>query len=56
MRYLVLILVTLLIAACSTFYFNAPELKSACKAGVQDYDDGTVNFHCFAKGKPSETH
>jgi hypothetical protein len=31
---------------CTTFSFNESGLRRACKSGVADYDDGSVNFHC----------
>lgn len=53
MKYFVLIIL-LLIAACSSLQMNGPEVRKACKSGVLEYDDGTVSFKCDAKEKDND--
>ncbi len=36
----------LLFGACTTFNANENGLRRACKSGVAEYDDGSMNFRC----------
>lgn len=36
----------LLFGACTTFNANENGLRRACKAGIAEYDDGSMNFKC----------
>jgi hypothetical protein len=39
----------LLFGACSSFQQNERALRSACKSGVEQYDDGQTSFTCYKK-------
>lgn len=36
----------LLFGACTTFNANENGLRRACKSGIAEYDDGSMNFRC----------
>ena len=50
MKYYILIIL-LLITACSSFERNESGLRRACKSGVVEYDDGALTFTCQPKEK-----
>lgn len=50
MKFVLLFIAVIMITACSTIdpkvtFLN--QVKSACKSGVEQFDDGTVSFSCF---------
>lgn len=47
MKLVLLLVVLMSCVSCTTFYQNSSSVNKACKSGVQEYDDGTVNFKCF---------
>lgn len=52
MKLVLLFVAVLMIAACSTVDPQSTllnQVKSACKSGVEQFDNGTVSFSCFNK-------
>ena len=50
MKLVLLFIAVLMITACSTVDPKLTllnQVKSACKSGVEQFDDGTVSFSCF---------
>lgn len=51
MKLVLLFVTVLMISACTTVQQQNAELlnqiKSACKSGVEQFDNGSVSFSCF---------
>jgi hypothetical protein len=55
MKFFLALVSVLLFGACSSFQQNERALKSACKAGVETYDDGQTSFSCYQKEVKKES-
>lgn len=49
MKVLLLVISLLIITGCTTFQKNEDGVRRACRSGVSEYDDGSVNFKCEHK-------
>ena len=46
MKFVLVLVWALIFGACTTFNANENGLRRACKSGVAEYDDGSMNFKC----------